>query len=46
MANAILHSMKGAEGRKQRIENSIQYVQRFENSNVAQQMLDLYTNLL
>ncbi|MBQ7472327.1 MAG: glycosyltransferase family 4 protein [Prevotella sp.] len=45
MATAILRSMKGTEGRQQRIDRSIRYVQRFENSNVAQQMLDLYNHL-
>lgn len=43
MAQAISRSMKGATGREERIARSQAYVQRFENSDVATQMLQLYS---
>ena len=45
MAQAISRSMKGTAGREERIARSQAYVQRFENSDVAAQMLQLYHRL-
>ncbi len=46
MAAAIRQVLKGAEGREQRIENSQQYIRRFENSDAAQRFAILYKELL
>ena len=42
LAQAVSRSLPGAEGREERIEHSLQYIQRFENNDIAQQMLTLY----
>ena len=46
MARAILQVLKGADGRDNRIAKAQQYITRFENSNVAQQVLDIYRQLI
>ena len=46
MANAIRQSLKGAEGREQRIALSQDYIRRFEGNDVATQVLDLYRSIL
>ena len=46
MAQAIRQSLKGAEGREERIRRSQTYVQRFEGTDVATQVLHLYQELL
>ena len=42
MANAVRQSLKGAEGREQRILRSREYIRRFEGCDVAAQVIDLY----
>lgn len=42
LAQAVSRSLPGAEGREERIQRSLQYIQRFENNDIAQQMLTLY----
>ena len=39
-------TLKGAEGRQQRIELSQEYIRRFEGRDVASQVVDLYNNLI
>ena len=46
LASAILRSLPGNEGREQRIQRSLQYIQRFENNDIAQQMLTEYERCL
>ena len=46
LAHAISQVLYGASGREQRVERSRQYICRFENTNVARQMADLYQQLL
>jgi glycosyltransferase involved in cell wall biosynthesis len=46
MAHAISKVLFGAEGRQQRIERSMTYVQRFENTGAAQRFADLYREML
>jgi glycosyltransferase involved in cell wall biosynthesis len=46
MAAAIRQVLKGAEGREERILRSQAYIHRFEGQNVAQQVVDLYHQLL
>lgn len=46
MSQAIKSVLKGSEGREQRIEQCQQYVTRFEGTNVAQKVLDIYGRLL
>ena len=46
MAQAIRQSLKGAKGREERIRRSQTYVQRFEGTDVATQVLRLYQELL
>jgi hypothetical protein len=46
MANAIKMTLKGVEGRQQRIELSQEYIRRFEGRDVASQVVDLYNNLI
>lgn len=46
MVHAITATLHGAEGREQRIERSMQYIQRFQGNSVASQMTDLYHNLV
>ena len=42
LAAALMQSLKGAEGREQRIMHSRQYVQRFAGNNVAKQVMEVY----
>jgi len=46
MANAIRQSLRGAEGREQRIRRSREYIRRFEGQDVASQVIDLYHSLI
>ena len=46
MAQAIRQSLKGSEGREQRILRSRDYIRRFEGLDVASQVIDLYRQLL
>ena len=46
MAAAIRQVLRGAEGREERILRSQAYIRRFEGQNVAQQVVDLYRNLV
>ena len=46
MAQAICQSLKGAEGREQRISLSREYIRRFEGQDVASQIIRLYQNLI
>ena len=46
MANAIRQSLRGAEGRDQRITHSREYIRRFEGRDVASQVIDLYQSLI
>ena len=45
MAQAIRRVLKGTDGRDNRIAKAQQYITCFENSNVAQQVLDIYRQL-
>ena len=45
MANAIRQSLRGAEGREQRILRSREYIRRFEGCDVAAQVIDLYRSV-
>ena len=45
MAEAIRRSLKGAEGREERILRSQHYVHRFEGTDVASQVLSLYEEI-
>ena len=46
MADAIRRSLKGAEGRQQRIDASRDYIRRFAGLDVAGQVYELYRELL
>ena len=46
MAAAIRQVLRGAEGREERIRRSRDYIRRFEGHDVAQQVYDLYQQLL
>lgn len=46
LAQAIAASLLGATGREKRVERSLHYIERFENSDIAQQMLDKYHQLM
>ena len=46
MADAIKQVLKGAPGREDRIAASRQYITRFEGNNVAQQVIDVYMEVL
>ena len=46
MADAIRHTLIGAEGRELRIENSKKYIRRFGGCSVASQVADIYQRLL
>ena len=46
MAEAIRRCLRGAEGRDERIRRSMDYVKRFENQDVALQILSEYKKLL
>jgi len=45
MAHAVSLSLKGAEGREERIRRSREYVRRFEGAGVASQVKDIYREL-
>ena len=45
-AKAMRLTLKDAPGRDERIEAGRQYIARFENSDTARQVLDVYTLLL
>ncbi len=46
MADAMKLTLKGAPGRDERIAAGRQYISRFENNNVAQQVLSVYSEVL
>ena len=46
MASAILQTLRGATGREQRIERSQEYIRRFEGSDVAAQVVDVYRRVI
>lgn len=46
MADAMKLTLKGAPGRDERIAAGRQYISRFENNNVAQQVLAVYNEVL
>ena len=46
MAAAIRQVLRGTEGREERISRSRDYIRRFEGSDVASQVADLYRSLL
>lgn len=46
MADAIKALLVGSEGRQERIERSREYVRRFENTDVAKQMIEEYMKLI
>ena len=46
VAHGISMSLKGNKDREERISRSQDYIRRFENSNVAAQVLDVYKKLL
>lgn len=46
MAEAIKQVVKGAPGREERIAASRQYITRFEGNNVAQQVMNVYRDVL
>lgn len=46
MAEAIKQSLKGAPERDARIAAGMQYITRFENADVARQVIDVYDRLL
>ena len=45
MANAISQTLRGAEGREQRIRRSQEYIRRFEGADVASKVADIYMRL-
>ena len=46
IAQAIRQSLKGTEGREERITRSREYIRRFEGQDVANQVVRLYQSLL
>ena len=46
MAEAIRRSLKGAEGRDERIQHSMEYIQRFRGNDVAGKVVEVYKKLL
>lgn len=46
MANAIRQTLRGTEGREERIRRSQAYIRRFEGNDVAGQVAELYHQLL
>ena len=46
MADAIRRSLKGADGRQERIQRSQDYIKRFDGKDVAGQVYQLYKQLL
>ena len=45
LANSILRVLRGTEEREMRIQQSLEYVLRFKNTNAASQFADLYAEL-
>ena len=45
-ADAIRRSLKGADGRQERIQRSMDYIKRFDGKDVAGQVFQLYQQLL
>jgi len=45
LAHALTQVLFGAPGREQRIERSLAYVRRFENTDAARRFADLYQNV-
>lgn len=46
MAKAMRLTLKGAPGRDERIAEGMQYIQRFENADVAQKVLEVYRRVM
>ena len=46
MAEAVNRSLKGMEGREERITKSKEYVQRFENTDTTEEVIKEYRNIL
>ena len=46
MASAVSRVLRGAPERQERIEESRQYVRRFENNSLARQVLQVYEKTL
>lgn len=46
MARGVIMSLRGNKDREERISKSKEYIRRFENSNVAAQVLGVYEKLL
>ncbi|SHK36717.1 glycosyltransferase family 4 protein [Xylanibacter ruminicola] len=46
MADAIRRSLKGADGREERIKRSMEYIRRFSGNDVAGQVVEVYKKLL
>ena len=46
MADAIRRSLKGAEGREERIQHSMDYIRRFSGTDVAAQVVEVYKKVL
>ena len=46
MGNALRQVLKGAADRAQRVERSMDYVRRFENTGVARQVLGVYERMM
>jgi glycosyltransferase involved in cell wall biosynthesis len=46
MADAIRRCLKGADGRQERIQRSMDYIKRFDGKDVAGQVFQLYQQLL
>ncbi len=46
MADAIRRSLKGAEGREERILRSMDYIRRFSGTDVAAQVVEVYKKVL
>jgi glycosyltransferase involved in cell wall biosynthesis len=46
LANAIRQSLRGAEGREERIQRSQTYIRRFQGEGVANQVAAIYRQLL
>jgi hypothetical protein len=45
MAHALQQVLYGTAGREQRIACSQRYIKRFQNSDAAQQMVDVYNSI-
>ncbi len=46
MAEAVKSLLHGTAGRTERMERSVEYIKRFENADVAQQMMAVYERVL